>query len=153
LDPSLQLQPVEPMQSTDHELASFGTLQFKRVGQLVPQKDVIEFVTRSRKANLKRDEQYVQLLFGALNQLKIAVHDGQGSFFKLQEEDIKKIPPPARVISSLKQLRVLLAAIQQVVVRYGRGKRLTLLNRAKTLEVFVREEGVVLPQEFENAFA
>jgi hypothetical protein len=136
------------------ELASLGDLQFKRAGSLVPQEDVLELITRTpRSINRGRDELYAQMLFGATNHLKIAFHKGDGHFYQMREEVLGDYAPSEQALSSLKRLRILLAAIQELVVRHGHGKQLTLLNRGKQLEVFVREEGVVLPQEFRDVFA
>jgi hypothetical protein len=137
-------------------LASLGSLRFQRVGKLVPQGEVLELMTRTlNSVTQPRDELYAQMAFGGTEHLKIAIHN-RGRFTQVIEEILGQSPPLVdaanRVQPSFKRLRVLLKAIQSLVTQYGRNKHLTLVNRGGQLEVFVREDGVVLPQEFTNVF-
>jgi hypothetical protein len=135
-----------------------SNLSYRRVGQLVPQDEILELVTRTQgTAKKPRDELYTQMIFGATSHLKIALHQ-QGRFHQVKSEVVGQSPEllkaATNVQASLQRLRALLGEIQALATRHGKGKgkQLTLLNRNRKLQVFVREEGVALPQEFEDVF-
>jgi hypothetical protein len=118
----------------------------------------MELATRtSHTAARARDEIYSQMVFSGTQHLKLAIHDGHGTFNRLDEDVIgqstRLLAAANHVQPAFKKLRVLLGELQGLVIRHGKGKRLTLLNRDKQLKVFVREDGADLPPEFENLFA
>jgi hypothetical protein len=103
-----------------NRLPTVGRLVYRRVGQLVPQSQLIELCTRTRNSVLKpRDELYTQMALAGTSALKIALHD-RGRFYDLRSEVIGQSPElvtaAQNVQTSLKRLRVLLGVIQELPV-------------------------------------
>lgn len=129
----------------------------RRVGELVPQEDLIELKTRSEitAPRIAWSDVYVQLFFSQTRHHVLAIHK-KGTFNRVRREELDRSESLRRAAAEaqpgLKRLRVLLAAIQQLVILHGCQKNLSLVQRDGVLEVFERQEGVVLPDEIVSRF-
>jgi hypothetical protein len=132
---------------------------YRRAGTLVPQEELVEIATRTRKSMQRGgfNELYPQVYFGWTPHLFVAYHQGDGCFDTGNHEKLGEtsslMAAAEQAKPSLRRLRNLLQAFQALALQYGTGTNLTLLLRRGELEVFRRERGAVLPTEFVAKFA
>jgi hypothetical protein len=132
-------------------------LEICAVGNLVPQKDLIELTTRSERnaATFSWREAFPQLWLSQTPHHYLAVHN-RGTFSSIQRrtiegEDLLAIAADAQ--QSFRKLRKVLGAIQELLIEQGREARLSLVCRNGVLEVFERTDGRnVLPDKVLKRF-
>ena len=139
------------------ETSSINSPIVRRVGELVPQGDLIELKTRTEitAPKIAWGDVYAQLFFSQTRHLVLGIHK-RGTFHRVHREELDRSESlrsaAAKAQPGLKRLRVLLVAIQQLVISQGCEKNLTLVQRDGMLEVFERQQGVVLPVEILSRF-
>jgi len=119
-----------------------------RAGSPVPQSHLIELKTYSRSGKAW-SRSYPQLFLSQTPHVYYGVHKG-GSFseikkFTLGERHLEPIDQNAQL--GFKKLRVALAAVQELVRKYGAGGRISLVCEGKDPGVYQREKtGSCLPK-------
>ena len=134
--------------TTNKPTLHFPHVAVIRAGSLVPQSHLIELKTysRSRKA---WSRSYPQLFLSQTPHIYYGAHKC-GNFFEIKkftlgEPHLEPIDQNAQV--GFKKLRVALAAIQELVRKYGADGRISLVCERKELGVYQREKtGSCLPK-------
>jgi hypothetical protein len=140
--------PAPIVRAVNKPTLRFPHVDVIRAGSRVPQSHLIELKTYSRPGKKWR-KSYPQLFLSQTPHIYYGVHKG-GKFseikkFSLGEPHLEPIDQNAQ--AGFKKLKVVLAAIQELVRKYGTEGRITLVCNGKALGVYQREKtGSCLPK-------
>jgi len=130
------------------------SLEVIRTGTNVPQESIVEVATISkvRESLLNWNEKGPQLYLSQISHFYVGLHD-RGYFTKVRKDKFDYSTLPADVKEGLKKLRHALTAIQDVVLKNGQRRRLSLVCIDGVLNVYERiDDKDYLPDEFLESF-